>query len=110
MTTISTRALPAGIGGFPRPSLPRRSVVAAVATLVVTLGGFGLMTSAVKLPDLSAVHLEMAAPALARAAVDWHAGDARGMGRSALQERASCWRQAHRLGHDPSSCGSTAGR
>ena len=121
MTTISSRVLPAMVGGLPRPSLPRpslsraslsraslsrRCIAAAVLTLVAALGGFGLMTSAVRLPDLSAVHLQVAATALARAA---HTVDGPGDagGRSALQERASCWRHAHRLGQDPSTCGAT---
>ncbi len=100
---LTTRALPIGTARLPRPAL-RRAVAAAALCGAVLLGGWNVTTLAGTLPNLSAVRLQVAAPALTRAvqanaAID----DANG---APLTDRVTCWRQAHRLGQDPASCAS----
>lgn len=106
MTTFSTRALPAvRLDRLPRPAAQRRAPAAVLLAGAVLLGALGVTTSSVTLPDLSAVGLRVAAPALDRAAhAAGRSSDAVAPGRRALADRASCWRQAHRSGSDPSSC------
>ncbi len=107
MSTITSSPSPAMPLHLPLPGGAHRRLLAVLAGAVVLFGG-GAVASAGASPALAALHLDVAASALQRAtaaaghsATGW-AQDADG----ALLERANCWRQAHRLGQNPSACAS----
>jgi hypothetical protein len=107
MSTITSDPLPVMRLRVPVPTGAHRRLLAVLVGAVVLVGGAAAVSAGAS-STVAAVHLDVAGVALHRATTAGHGADRHGPDAdgSALRERASCWRQAHRLGQDPSSCGS----
>ncbi len=110
MSTVTFSQLPATQLRLPQSGAVRRVLTLLSVAAALVLGALAVNASPVASQFSSSVHIQTATAALHRAAdigATAHSGSRTG---SAVLDRAGCWRQAHRLGLDPSACASTAVR